>query len=136
MSNKSPNRYVNNYNFGPTQALNESLIVEAIRLHGMWVNYLPRTSVNLDDVFGESSLNEFNDSVQIEAYMNNATGFDGQRMVSKFGGIDLQDEVKFTIAKRRFEEVRAEHLVSETGMNIELETTNRYFPDQIGRAHV
>lgn len=127
---KSPNRYINSNNFGPSQKLYEDLIIEAIRMHGVWVHYLPRTALNMDDLFGESPASSFNDAVKVEVYWNNPEGFEGARLMGKLG-VEFRDEVVLTMAKRRFEEVRAEHLVAETGENIEQELTNRYHAMQI-----
>ncbi len=130
MASRSPNRYVNNYIYGPTQKLYEDLIIDAIRMHGLWVNYLPRTAVNLDDLFGESTVNSYNDAVMIEAYVNQAEGFEGARMMSKFGP-QFQEEMTLTISQKRFEEVRVEHLMSEYDSVLEQEVTNRYQPNQL-----
>lgn len=129
MTNRSPNRYINSYVFGPQQKLFEDLIVEAIQIHGFWINYMPKTKVNLDLLFGESTAATFENAVIIEAYTKNNEGFDGQRLMSKFG-IEIQDEVILTIAQRRFEEVRAEHLEDEEGFVFDQEVTSRYGPKQ------
>jgi hypothetical protein len=130
MASLSPNRYINNYIFGPTQKLFEDLTIGAIKNMGFWVNYLPRTSVNLDDLFGESTVNSFNDAVMIEAYPNNTEGFDGARFMSKFD-VQIKDELHLSISRKRFEEVRLEHLMSENDDTMEQEVTNRYMPGQL-----
>lgn len=129
MANKSPNRYINSYVFGPTQKLIEDLIVEAIQIHGFWIDYMPKTKLNLDLLFGESTAASFENAVRIEAYTKNNEGFDGQRLMSKFG-IEIQDEVILTIAQRRFEEIRAEQLEDEDGFTLDQEITSRYGPKQ------
>jgi len=127
---KSPNRYINSNHFGPSQKLYEDLIIEAIRMHGLWIHYLPRTAVNMDDLFGESPTSAFNDAVKVEVYWNEPEGVKGNRFMEKLGP-EFREEVTLTVAKRRFEEVRAEHLIAETGENIEQELTNRYHSMQI-----
>lgn len=129
MVSKSPNRYVNNYVYTPTQKLYEDLVIEAIRMHGFWVHYLPRTSVNIDDLFGESSVNSFDDAIQFEAYFNQAEGFEGNRMMTEMGP-QFQEDVTFTIAQRRFEETRAEHLIGETNESLEQELSSIYKANQ------
>jgi hypothetical protein len=131
MSSLSPNKYVNNYVYGPTQKLQEDLIIEAIKFHGVWTKYLPKTAVNIDDLFGESTVNEFNDAVEVEMYIHNTEGFDGQRLMSKLG-VTIQDEMKLTVARKRFEEVRLEYVVNENGDNIEAEYVYQFWPDQSG----
>lgn len=99
-------------------------------MHGIWIHYLPRTAVNMDDLFGEASASTFEDAVKIEVYWNHPEGFEGSRLIAKMGA-EFRDEVVLTMARRRFEESRAEHVIAETGENLEQELTNRYAAMQI-----
>jgi hypothetical protein len=99
-------------------------------MYGLWVSYLPRTAVNMDDLFGESTVNSYNDAVALEAYVNQAEGFEGARMMSKFGP-QFQEEMTLTIAQKRWDEVRVEHLMTEYDTIVEQEMTSRYLPNQL-----
>jgi hypothetical protein len=109
----------------------EDLIIEAIRMHGVNVYYMPKEIVNMDEIFGEDGLIKFENAVKIEMYVKNPAGFGGQgKMLAKLG-IEIREEVIFTCSVKRFEECRAEHLLTETGQNFEQELTYRYAPNQV-----
>ena len=70
----------------PEQRLYENLIIEQLRAFGQDVYYLPRKLVNEDTLFGEDTLSSFNDAYQIEMYLDNIEGFEGQKeMMTRFG---------------------------------------------------
>lgn len=116
------NAYFNNYNFASEQALQEDLIIEAIKMYGHNVEYMPRTLVNEDLLFGEDTLSAFNTAANIEMYIKNVEGLEGEGdLLSRFG-LEIRDSVTFTVAKKRFEQFQAEKLLSEVGYNVLLET--------------
>jgi hypothetical protein len=89
----------------PEQRLYEDLIIEQLRAFGQEVFYLPRTLVNEDTIFGEDPLSEFNDAYLIEMYVENIEGYDGEKeLMTKFG-LDIQNEVTFVVARRRWEQL-------------------------------
>ena len=89
----------------PEQRLYENLIIEQLRAFGQDVYYLPRKLVNEDTLFGEDTLSSFNDAYQIEMYLDNIEGFEGQKeMMTRFG-LDMQDEATWVVSKRRFEQL-------------------------------
>ena len=95
------------FNTGTTseQRLYENLIIEQLRAFGHDVYYLPRKLVNEDTLFGEDTLSSFNDAYQIEMYLDNIEGFEGQKeMMTRFG-LDMQDEATWVVSKRRFEQL-------------------------------
>ena len=86
------------------QRLIEDLIIESVQIHGFEVFYLPRTSVNQDDILGEDTLQKFTQQYPIEMYMTNVQGFEGNgELFSKFG-ISVTDQATFVVSKRRWEE--------------------------------
>ena len=89
----------------PEQRLYENLIIEQLRAFGQDVYYLPRKLVNEDTLFGEDTLSSFNDAYQIEMYLDNIEGFEGQKeMMTRFG-LDMQDAATWVVSKRRFEQL-------------------------------
>src|SRR6056300_413962 len=89
----------------PEQRLYEDLIIEQLRAFGQEVFYLPRTLVNEDTILGEDPLSEFNDAYLIEMYVENIEGYDGEKeLMTKFG-LDIQNEVTFVVARRRWEQL-------------------------------
>lgn len=101
------NPYFNNTKYKPTQDLIENLVIESIKTKGIDVYYLPRRFANKDLVFGEDPMSYFDISFPIEMYLDTFNGFQGEReIVSKFG-IEIQDNMTLTVAKKRFEQEAA-----------------------------
>jgi hypothetical protein len=97
------NPYFNNYDYKPQQDLLEDLVEESIKINGVNVYYLPRRFVQLDQLFGEDSSTSFKDALQIEMYMDNYSGFQGEReIISKFG-LEIRDTLSLVVSKRRFQ---------------------------------
>lgn len=87
------------------QRLLEDLIIESIKIYGHDVYYLPRTSVNQDDVLGEDALNRFDTAIPLEMYLTNIQGWEGNgELFTKFG-INVTDQATFAVSKRRWEDV-------------------------------
>lgn len=64
--------------------------------------YLPREILNRNAVFREQDSAAFNSSFGIELYIKNINGFTGDgKFLSKFG-LEMRDEVVFTVAMRTF----------------------------------
>jgi len=73
-------------------------------MHGVDLWYLPRTVVNKDEVFNEEELASFNQAILIEMYPKNTDGFEGEGdFLSKFG-VQIRDQITFTVARRVFSE--------------------------------
>ena len=96
--------YFNYYSFSGEQNLIEDLIVESIKIYGMDVQYLPRTIVAEDSFFGEDPLSKFTDSYEMEMYIKNVEGFEGEGdFLSRFN-LEIRDQITFTVSQRRWAE--------------------------------
>ncbi len=96
------NLYFNNVQSNAEQELINSLTSEVIKVHGMNVYYIPRTLVKEDVLLDEDVLSKFSTAYEIEMYLKGTEGFGGEGdLVSKFG-LDVRDEVIFTVHKDRF----------------------------------
>ena len=96
------NFYFNNFGASQEQTLIEDLIIESIKIYGIDVYYIPRTVVNKDREFREAEYSSFNSSVLVEMYIRNINGFDGDgEFLSKFG-LEVRDQIVFTMAQRVF----------------------------------
>jgi hypothetical protein len=123
------NQYFNNYNYGPAQDMIEDLTIEAIKIHGIDCKYMPRTIVKEDLAFGEDTLSQFNLAANLEMYIKNIEGFEGEGDFLGRFGLEIRDQVTLTVARKRFEQVRVgESMVDETGFNIQLESANTAAP--------
>ena len=86
------------------QDLTQSLVNEQIKMFGKNVYYIPRTLVKNDTVFGEDTMSKFDDAFEIEAFIEDNSGFRGDGdMFTKFG-VQIADQVTFVISRTRFTE--------------------------------
>lgn len=113
------NPYFNKFKNLPEQNLIEDLTIEAIKIHGMEMYYLPRTMIRKDDFFGEAPYSRFASFKMIEMYMDTTTAFEGGDTFTKFG-FEVRDSVKFTASRKRFKR--------ETGMERPIEGDLLYLP--------
>jgi signal peptidase I len=98
------NFFVNNFQASQEQLLIEDLIVESIRLYGHDVYYLPRKLNNYDDVYGADDQSSYEIAYPIEMYIKSIDGFGGdQEFLSKFG-VEIRNQVVFSVSRRRFNE--------------------------------
>ena len=97
------NHYFNHYGTDtPDQKLVESIVIESIKSFGIDVHYMPRTEVNTDSIFGEDRISKFEDARMVEVYIKSIDGFEGDgTFVSNFG-LEVRDQITFTISRRRF----------------------------------
>ena len=100
------NHYINHHTSSPEQNLIHDLLIESIKFYGMDVHWLPRiSSASADTILGEDPLSSFSTNHMIEMYVKNVEGFEGQGdFLSKFG-LDIRDQITFTVAIRRFEQL-------------------------------
>ena len=118
------NKYFSNFTYGREQDTQDDLIVESIKIYGQDVKYMPRTLVKEDDLFGEDILSKFETAVDLEMYIKNTTGFEGEGyFLSKFG-LEIRDQVTFTMARKRWDQITTEKIIDEVGFNYQIETAN------------
>jgi hypothetical protein len=120
----STNKYFNNWTYGREQDTQDDLIVESIKIYGQDVKYMPRTLVKNDALFGEDTLSTFDNAIDLEMYIKNTTGFEGEGdFLSKFN-LEIRDSVTFTVARKRFDQIKTEKMIDEVGFNLQVETAN------------
>ncbi|CAB5221304.1 neck protein [uncultured Caudovirales phage] len=94
--------FFNNFGASMEQGLIEDLIIESIKIYGIDVYYIQRTKNNRDDVFREASYFTYGTAILVDMYIKNVNGFEGDgEFLSKFG-IEVRDQITFTVAKRTF----------------------------------
>ena len=89
------------------QALVQNLVTESIQIVGFDVNYLPRTSNNMDTLFDDAEKNSFTTSYVIEMYFGQDTiqGFGGGGDVLGRFGYEVQDACQLVCSMSRFTSV-------------------------------
>jgi hypothetical protein len=118
------NKYFRPFTYGRQQDLAEDLIVQAIKIYGLDVKYLPRTLRNVDPLLGEDPTSTFDDAVDIEVYIKNVQGFEGEGdFLSKFN-LQINDSITFTMARKRWNQILTEKLITEVGYNYQVESAD------------
>lgn len=98
------NPYFNFQTATNEQDVVENLIIEAIKIFGMNLVYVPKTLVDFDKLYGEDAQRAFRQQFTIEAYFENADGFMGDKnFLNKFG-LNIEKQAVFCVAKKRFDE--------------------------------
>jgi hypothetical protein len=119
MVEKSPNPFVNNYFFKPRQKLIEDLIIQAIRMNGMFIRYIPREQFERDPLFGDDTFAKFNYAFEIEVYVKSYDNYEGQNEIMTMFGEEQRDQITFTVSRRRWRESNEEKVLDEYGNPIE-----------------
>lgn len=92
------------------QDLYENIIIESMQIYGQEVQYIPRTLVNEDRIFGEDVVSRFDRAYQIEMYLENLDGFDGdQELFTKFG-VEIRDRATLHVSRRRWNREVGQHV--------------------------
>lgn len=98
------NFFFNNFQASQEQLLLEDLIIEAIRIYGQDMYYIPRKLNNYDEVYGADDQSSYEAAYPLELYIKSIDGFSGDGdFMSKFG-IEIRNQVIFSVAQRRFSE--------------------------------
>ena len=107
------------------QNLYSDLIKEAIQIYGHDVYYIDRTLVARDNVLGEDSLSKYTNTNPIEMYVEDATGYAGEKEIITQFGLENRNEITFVVNKKRFQEldrqITLEDGTDSTGGSILLE---------------
>ena len=89
------------------QSLVQNLVTETIQIAGFDVNYLPRTSNNVDTLFEDAEKNSFTTSYTIEMYFGQDTinGLGGGGDIAGRFGLEIQDTCQLVCSYQRFADV-------------------------------
>ena len=106
------NHYFNHFGTNTAdQRLIESIIIESMKVYGIDVNYMHRTLINEDKLFGEDRISQFKDSRVVEMYIKNVDGFEGEGTFVSNLGLEVRDQITLTVARRRVQELNFEAIV-------------------------
>lgn len=96
------NFFFNNFQSSQEQLLLENLIIEAIKIYGQDMMYLPRNLGNYDQLYTADDQSYYKLALPIEMYIKSVDGFTGDgNFMSKFG-LEIRDQVTFSVAQRIF----------------------------------
>lgn len=97
------NVFFQNYNNVYEQNLIDDLVIESIQIYGIDVNYITRSRQGEDNILNEDDMPLYNEMFGFEVYVKNVDGFEGEGdFLSKFG-LEIRDQITFTVAIRTFE---------------------------------
>lgn len=98
------NVYFSNYDNFNEQNLIDDLVIESIQIYGIDVNYISGQFNNIDTILNEDDTPLYDQMYSFEVYVKNVDGFEGEGdFLSKFG-LQIRDQVTFTVAIRTFEQ--------------------------------
>jgi hypothetical protein len=100
------NHYFNNYSGVKINEIKlyEDLIVQAIKIMGHDVYYMPRDDWDdTDMIFGENIQSKFERAYMMEMYLQTNKGWEGQGDFFSRYGLDIRDNSNFVVARRTFE---------------------------------
>jgi hypothetical protein len=87
------------------QELYEDLIIEAMKIYGNDVSYIPRKIIKKDLILNEDLISEFNNAFKIEMYIDSIDGFEGDgKLMSKFG-LEIRDQITLVVAERSWNQL-------------------------------
>ena len=78
------------------------LVIEALKIYGQDVYYIPRDLVNEDTILGDDVSSRFNSAHKIEMYIENVEGFDGEGDLFTRFGVEIRDEATFVVSRNRW----------------------------------
>lgn len=119
------NVYFDKFNHTGEQTLYEDLIIESIKIFGHDVKYIPRTLNNFDELYTEDTISSYDNAWDIEMYVKSIDGFTGDGVFLAKYGLEIRDEVTFTVAKARFEKSITSR---DSARNVPKEGDLIYFP--------
>ena len=97
--------FFSNFDHNNEQHLLQDLMVESIKIFGHDVSYLPRTKNNVDNLLGEDPTSSFTAAYPLEMYIKNTDGFAGEgAFVGRFG-LEIRQQITFTVARRTWDGV-------------------------------
>jgi len=99
------------FQFGARNEQNvvEDLIIECLSIYGQEMYYVPRTLISKDEILGEDRLSKFKNAYQIEMYLENVNGFEGNgAFMSKFG-LMMEQTATLVVARRRWDQLIGRH---------------------------
>lgn len=103
------NFFFNNFQASQEQLLLENLIIESIKIYGQDMYYIPRKLNNYDNVYGADDQSSYENAYPMEMYIKSVDGFSGDGdFMSKFG-IEIRNQVVFSMAQRVFQEEVGEY---------------------------
>ena len=111
----------NLHSLATERSLYQNLVKEAIQIYGHDVYYVNRETVALDNILGEDALSKYTNAEPIEMYVEDNTGFGGDKEIISQFGLENRNEITFVVSKERFQEMDSQINLEEGEGSIALE---------------
>lgn len=87
------------------QWLYEDLIIEALKIYGHDMYYLPRSIVTKNKLFTEEAISKFASAFRLECYIESIEGFGGDGVLMSKFGLQIRDQMSIAISRRRWDQL-------------------------------
>jgi len=91
------------------QDLVETMTIEALKMYGNDVQYIPRSLASKDEILGEDRLSRFQHAYPIEMYFENVDNFGGQGSFIQKVGLMIEQTATLVVARKRWEQLIGVH---------------------------
>ena len=95
----------NLHSLATERSLYQNLVKEAIQIYGHDVYYVNRETVAVDNILGEDALSKYTNAEPIEMYVEDNTGFGGDKEIISQFGLENRNEITFVVSKERFQQM-------------------------------
>lgn len=94
--------------------LHEDIIIEALKIYGHDMYYLPRSVVKVDTILNEDVISKFGEAFKIESYIESLDGYGGDGVLMSKFGLQIRDQMTLIISRKRWEQLVARFKVGNT----------------------
>jgi hypothetical protein len=98
------NFYFDQHQNGMEQELLAELVAESIKIHGIDIFYLPRETVNKDEIYTEDALNEYQRALLLDAYLKSFDQFEGEGQFLQKFNLEIRDTLTLSISHKTFQD--------------------------------
>jgi len=84
------------------QSLYEDIIIEAMKIYGHDVYYVPRKIAKIDGILNEDVLSRFDSALKLEMYIESFEGMEGDGTLFTKFGFENRDQLIFVVSDKRW----------------------------------
>ena len=83
--------------------LYEDIIIESIKIYGHEVFYMPRKIIQVDEILNEDVASRFDSAFNIEMYVENVDGYEGDGILMSKFGLEIRNQMKLVVSRKRWD---------------------------------
>jgi len=83
--------------------LYEDIIIESIKIYGHEVFYMPRKIIQIDEILNEDVASRFDSAFNIEMYVENVDGYEGDGILMSKFGLEIRNQMKLVVSRKRWD---------------------------------